>query len=94
MADERGDIHKLRNPLNWLRRNRAISAAAEWRVLGAQVGLSNAILDEIHHDYGRVGAHVCLYQVLARWQRTDPHMSWEKLDEAVSQMTSVTDAIE
>ena len=83
-AELRGNIHELCNPLNWLNRQRSISAAAEWRTVGTQLRLSNAELERIHRDHGLYGSKECLRETLAHWLRNDPAVSWRKLERAVT----------
>ena len=76
------DIHDVRKAL-------AGFVHARWKVLGRQLGLREALLDEIKADYQQNGVQECLNKVLTHWLRRNYNVArfggptWQNLANAV-----------
>ncbi|XP_065888438.1 protein NLRC3-like [Dysidea avara] len=56
--------------------------AAQWRVIGTQLGLPSGTLDIIEYN-NRDKAEFCCNAMLKKWLEVDPSASWEKLFEVI-----------
>ena len=63
--------------------------AAQWEMLGLELGLKRYHIDNISRDHPNRSV-ICCGEMLRKWLDIDPSASWRKLDDAVRRIRSPT----